>query len=85
MDFAIKVLVIIALAMIGFVVFASIIGGFGVRTGSMLDGLINFFNEKVPLGGGGTGGGGGGSGTGNVAPFDGGEVLVPNSRLGGSK
>jgi NADH:ubiquinone oxidoreductase subunit H len=45
MDFPIKVMVMVMIALISFIVIAALIGGWGSNTNSMLDGLFSFFSQ----------------------------------------
>ncbi len=51
MEFSIKVLIVIILAMIAFIVFATLIGVFGGRSISILDMLTEFFKTIIPMAG----------------------------------
>lgn len=45
MEFPIRVMVIVMIAMISFLIIAALIGGWGSKTNSVLDGLFGFFGE----------------------------------------
>jgi len=51
MDFPIKVLIIVMLAMVAFFIIVAMMGGWGTQTSSMWEAIVRFFNA---LFGGGT-------------------------------
>ncbi len=51
MEFPLKVIIVVMLCLIAFLIFASLMGGWGSQTNSMVEGLFNFFHGLFGGGG----------------------------------